>query len=144
MRRFGSYVERLYNLGMEFNPEQVINVRPEEALDADDCARGVEDMIRKGITAIVCPADHQAYHLISHLEARGIRVPEDVSVTGFDGIPPPPGTKQLATVKVSYEELGRSAVHQLLRRIEQPTAPRRHTLVDGEVVLGETLAQPVS
>ena len=91
-----------------------------------------------------CPADHQAYQLVADLSKRGIRVPEDVSVTGFDGIPPPPGARQLATVKVPYEELGRSAVHQLLRRIEQPTAPRRHTMVDGHLLMGETMAKPGS
>jgi LacI family transcriptional regulator len=144
LHRFGSYVEGIYGLGLEFNPDHVINVRPGEALDADQSAARVEELIKNGITAIVCPADHQAYHLVAHLESRGIRVPEDISVTGFDGIPPPPGAKQLATVKVSYEELGRSAVHQLLRRIEQPTAPRRHTMVDGEVLFGETISHPAS
>lgn len=139
MHRFGSYVEGLYMNGLDFNPSQVINVRPGEALDPHACATRVRDLVKSGVTAIVCPADHQAYQLIQDLEKLGLTVPDDVSLTGFDGIPPPLRYKQLATVKVAYEELGRSAVHQLLRRMEQPSAPRRHILVDGDVVQGRTI-----
>jgi LacI family transcriptional regulator len=139
MHRFGSYVEGLYTYGIEFDPALAVNVQPGNPMQPDDCSDRVAELVREGVTAVVCPADHQAYTLVRDLKARGIRVPEDVSVTGFDGIPPPLGNQQLATVKVPYEELGRSAVHQLLRRIEQPTAPRRHTLVDGDVLTGKTI-----
>ena len=144
MHRFGSYVEGLCSLDLPFNPDYVVNVRPNEHAGPEECADRAATLVREGVTAIVCPADHQAYQLVADLSKRGIRVPEDVSVTGFDGIPPPPGARQLATVKVPYEELGRSAVHQLLRRIEQPTAPRRHTMVDGHLLMGETMAKPGS
>jgi LacI family transcriptional regulator len=142
--RFGSFVEGLYTCGLEFDPDLVLNVREWEEADRTKCAQWAKDRIDQGITAIVCPADHQAYHLINDLSQMGVRVPEDVSVTGFDGIPPPISQKQLATIKVNYEELGRSAVHQLLRRIEQPTAPRRHILVDGDLIEGETTSPPAS
>ena len=46
---------------------------------------------RDCVTAWVCAADHQAYQLIADLQARGLRVPQDCSVTGFDGNVPPPG-----------------------------------------------------
>lgn len=139
MNRFGSYVEGLYRCNLEFNPDLAINIRPNESLEAWECADKVEELVKQGVTAVVCPADHQAYQLMLDLDKKGIRVPEDVSLTGFDGVPPPLRVKQLATVKVPYEELGRSAVHQLLRRMEQPTAPRRHILVDGKVVDGLTI-----
>jgi len=44
---------------------------------------------KKKVTAWVCAADHQAYPLIYDLQMRGLRVPEDCSVTGYDGIAPP-------------------------------------------------------
>ena len=141
--RFGSFVESLYRLGMEFSPQNVVNLKQGEQLEPPDIARIWTDKVRRGdVSAIVCAADHQAYPLVEAFRAAGIRVPEDVSVTGFDGIIPPPGQKQLATVKVPYEELGRSATHQLIRRIEQPTAPRRHILVDGIIEAGETVKAP--
>lgn len=142
MHRFGSYVEALYRCNLEFDPRSAVNVRPGEALDRAACAARAAELVRQGVTAFVCPADHQAYFLLSDLAQLGLRVPADVSLTGFDGIPPPLAGQQLATVKVPYEEIGRSAVHQLLRRLEQPTAPRRHILVDGEVLPGDTLGPP--
>ncbi len=144
MQRFGSYVQALYQCGLEFDPALAINVLPGQKATPEQCARQVSALVRKGVTAVVCPADHQAYNLMAELEAQGIQVPGDVSITGFDGIKPPLQARQLATVKVPYEELGRSAVHQLLRRIEQPTAPRRHILVDGDILTGETVSQPGS
>ncbi|MEX0322506.1 MAG: LacI family DNA-binding transcriptional regulator [Puniceicoccaceae bacterium] len=143
-QRFGSYVQGLYTCGLDFDPELVLNVRMEDQVKPEACTKWAIECIGKGVTAIVCAADHQAYHLVHDLEKEGIRVPEDVSITGFDGITAPFSQKQLATIKVNYEELGRSAVHQLLRRIEQPTAPRRHILVDGDLIKGETTNIPAS
>jgi LacI family transcriptional regulator len=58
------------------------------------------------------------------LKERGLRIPDDVSVVGIDDIPEaaffdPP----LTTLRIDFEAQGRSAVHQLLARIER-TAPR--------------------
>ena len=142
MHRFGNFVESLYRLNLDFDPAAVLNVRAHEQLEPPAVTSRVTELIKAGVTAFVCAADHQAYSLMNDLDKLGIRVPEDVSITGFDGIAPPPQCKQLATVRVPYEEIGRSATHQLMRRIEQPTAPRRHILVDGDTVTGATVAKP--
>lgn len=141
MHRFGSYVEALYRLKLPFDQSTAINVHAGQELTPEECARSVAQKVKKGeITAVVCAADHQAYALIEDLAAEGICVPTDISVTGFDGINPPHRQKQVATVRVPYEELGRSATHQLVRRMEQPTAPRRHILVDGVIQTGESIS----
>jgi LacI family transcriptional regulator len=142
MHRFGSYVEALYRCDLEFNPNDAINVRSPRTPDPQECARQAAALIKDGVTAIVCAADHQAYRLMADLQVMGFSVPGDLSITGFDGISPIHPNRQMATVKVPYEELGRSAVHQLLRRLEQPTAPRRHILVDGDILEGDTIAAP--
>lgn len=140
--RFGSYVETLFQLGLEFDPEQVLNLRPGERWDPETVVDRAVELIRAGTTAFVCAADHQAYEVHRLLAERGIEVPRDCSLTGFDGIEPPPGQASVATVRVPYDEIGRSAFHQLMRRIEHPLAPRRHVLVDGEFVEGYSIAAP--
>ncbi len=71
--------------------------------------------------ALVCGTDQTAFGVIRLLVDSGIRVPEDVIVTGFDGIlagrlmPP-----RLTTIRQPMEELGRRAVRMLLSRNGKP------------------------
>jgi LacI family transcriptional regulator len=63
-----------------------------------------------GVTAVVAFNDLVAMGLISALTERGVRVPEDVSVTGFDDIPfARYTTPPLTTATVPLEELGEQA-----------------------------------
>lgn len=137
--RLGSFVEALYRFDLPFNSDDCVNIRISDSLQPDEASTIAAERVRGGVTAFCCAADHQAYPLIAELNRQGVGVPDDCSITGFDGIEPHPGLAQIATVRVPYDELGRSAINQLLRRIEQPTAPRRHLLVDGELIRGESI-----
>ena len=91
------------------------------------------------ITAVFCANDHMALGLLRSLQQAGRRVPEDVSVIGFDDIPEaeyfgPP----LTTVRQDFDELGRRALGSVIGLIDahgtsgqsggaapaRPTAPR--------------------
>lgn len=137
--RLGSFVEALYRFDLPFEPEDCVNIRISDSLRPEEAAAIAAERIRDGVTAYCCAADHQAYPLIAELGRQGIQVPEECSITGFDGIEPPADSVPVATVRVPYDELGRSAINQLLRRIEQPTAPRRHLLVDGALIRGNSI-----
>ena len=144
MRRFGGYVEALFSLGLQFRPEWTVNVHqkgPHIAWDhITDHAHGI--MKEHGVTAWVCAADHQAYRLMEELHARGVRVLDDYSVTGFDGLEPPQSLRRLASIRVPHKDIGASAVARLLSRIVHPKAPRRKILVEGLLVEGDTIAPP--
>lgn len=142
-RRFGAYVESLFRRGREFDPDLCLNVRKGEDFDPDQLAKSVGKKVRDGVTAWVCAADHQAYQLIADLKKQAIRVPDDCSITGFDGIEPPPGLPRLTSIKVPFEEMGVSSVIRLLERMKNPAGHRRHNLVEGRVVIGQTTA-PIS
>lgn len=82
-----------------------------------------------GVTAIFCAADNLALGAMTALEDAGIRMPQDVSVVGFDGVALGEFTSPpLTTVSVPLEHLGPSALHLLERRIVnaafQPPAHR--------------------
>jgi DNA-binding LacI/PurR family transcriptional regulator len=73
------------------------------------------------VTAVFCANDNMALGLIRALSERGRRVPEDISVVGFDDIPEsgyflPP----LTTVRQDFGELGQQALRRLLCRISDP------------------------
>ena len=143
-RRFSGYVEALFYQGLEFRPEWVINVRKNSPrlLPADVSATVAQIHARDRVTAWVCAADHQAYHLAQDLTARGLRVPEDCSITGFDGLDPVAGQKRVTSMRVPHEQIGSAAVTRLVNRIQHPTAPRRKILVEAQYVAGETIAAP--
>ncbi len=88
-------------------------------------------------TVICCGNDEMAMRVYGILRARGLRVPEEVSVAGFDNHRPiaemlfPP----LTTVELPYRAMGRLAAETLVRMIAghapDPSGP---TLVPGPVV----------
>jgi LacI family transcriptional regulator len=74
-----------------------------------------------GRRAIVCANDQTALGVLDVLEAHGIRVPQDVLVTGFDGIAAGAHSRpRLTTVHQPMVELGRAAVHAITARLDDP------------------------
>lgn len=146
-RRFAAFAEGMFQHGLEFNLEWTINVHAGQPtyLDHQSVADRVAQQTRAaGITAWVCAADHQAYQLIADLRERGIRVPHDCSVTGFDGIEPPLGMAKLTTLAVAHAEIGASALSRLVNRILHPNSSGRKIFVETSLVEGETVTAPSS
>jgi len=76
------YVEALEAGGIDANPDWIITIK-----DSDVIEEKILRMIKKqNVTAFFCTNDFIAANLIKFLSANKIRVPEDVAVTGFDGL----------------------------------------------------------
>jgi LacI family transcriptional regulator len=136
--RLGSYVEQFYRLRLPFHTEDVLLIDEVEARSGGAFAPMMVEKIRAGMTAVVCAADHQAHVLILRLREMGLRVPDDLSVTGYDGIPTPIGLPDLTTYSTPFQEVGSSGLVSLQRRIDHPLASRSHILIDGEMIAGDT------
>ncbi|MBC2606339.1 LacI family DNA-binding transcriptional regulator [Pelagicoccus albus] len=142
-RRLGAYVENLYRFGLELDTNIILNMRPEEKIPLEELAEKAAELTRNsGVTAWVCAADHQAYHLMENFRNLGISVPRDCSITGFDGLEPPHGLPQLTTIRIPFRDIGISAVSSLIRKIDHPNTSRRNVQVSGEFVIGKTSAPP--
>lgn len=101
--------------------------------------RQVAALIRDLPQAIVCANDQMALGVLDVLEERGIRVPDDVRVTGFDGIAAGRHSRpSLTTVHQPMAELGRAAVHAITSRLEQPDRPRQALTLPVRVVLRQS------
>ena len=85
--------------------------------------------------AVACANDQMAIGVIRELQRSGIRVPEDVAMTGFDDIFPGRVIgPALTTVSQPFRELGARAAARLLQRIEgSEVAPRADVLPTGLV-----------
>jgi LacI family transcriptional regulator len=143
-RRFNGFAKGLRARGLSLNRDWVLNAGdPAARLDSAQVAETAALRIREaGVTAWVCAADHQAYPLIRSLQAKGIRVPCDCSVTGFDGLEPPTGLPRVSSASVAHEHVGSSAITRMINRIMYPSSPTRKILVGAQPVAGETIAPP--
>ncbi|GAA3340825.1 LacI family DNA-binding transcriptional regulator [Curtobacterium pusillum] len=89
--------------------------------------------------AIVCSNDQSALGVLDAAGARGVRVPEDLVVTGFDGIDAGRfSSPRLTTVHQPMGELGRAAVRAIVDRLERREGPPRATRLPVEVLLRES------
>ncbi|MGW5860760.1 LacI family DNA-binding transcriptional regulator [Streptomyces sp. NPDC055239] len=96
-------------------------------------------------TAVFAANDQMALGLLRALHERGRKVPDDVSVIGFDDIPEsgsflPP----LTTVHQDFAEVGRRCVEGVLRQMQQSTPERGTTLVPTRLVRRQSTAPPPS
>jgi len=91
-------------------------------------------------SAFVCANDSMGYLVLKALMRNGVRVPEQVAVTGFDHMDDvtDPDIPALSTVHVPKEGLGRRAVEMLFARLANPERPVEKTLISGGILLRES------
>jgi DNA-binding LacI/PurR family transcriptional regulator len=94
-------------------------------------------------TAVAAANDILAIELIDELERGGRRVPDDVSVVGFDGIAIGALARiGLTTVAQPHDELAAAGIRLLLDRIERGAGdPPRRILLDPQLVVRRTTAR---
>ncbi len=111
---------------------------------ADSGYRAGVHIANEGVaTAVFVANDEMALGLMRALGERSVRVPQDISVVGFDDIAlaanfPTP----LTTVHQDFDEVGRRCVEMLIRRIEGDTVPPGVDLVPTQLVVRESTAPP--
>ncbi|MEV0569488.1 LacI family DNA-binding transcriptional regulator [Dactylosporangium sp. NPDC050588] len=98
-------------------------------------AAGLELATRREVTAVFAGNDQMALGMLRAFYEKGIRVPDDVSIVGFDDIPEaqyfwPP----LTTVRQDFDEIGRRCVATLLRLIEADSPEPPHRLTSAPAV----------
>ncbi|MGW1025389.1 LacI family DNA-binding transcriptional regulator [Streptomyces sp. NPDC002577] len=110
----------------------------------------VEECLRDGLdfTAVLAGTDVVAAGAMQALQAAGRRVPEDVSIVGYDDIPLASQlTPRLTTVHVPYEEMGRVALRAVAERRERGAGRRKgsdgdHLVLGTHVVVRQSVQPP--
>jgi LacI family repressor for deo operon, udp, cdd, tsx, nupC, and nupG len=97
-------------------------------------------------TAVFCAADTVAFGLIAGLQAGGVRVPDDISVVGFDDIDMSAYyVPALTTIRQDRVRIGRTAAARLLERLQGPApGPAVEELLPVELVTRASTAPPPS
>lgn len=94
-------------------------------------------------TAFVCNCDLTASYLIKNLISRGYKVPEDISVVGFDNfLFPGLSDIGITTYEVDMREMARKSVKRLIQLIESPGDKNpMMTVVEGRLIVKDSTAK---
>lgn len=91
-------------------------------------------------TAFVCNCDSVAYLFIRKLKELGYKVPEDISVVGFDNyIFASLATPKLTTVEVNMEMMADAAVHAVMRKIDGDNRSLGRKVISGNLVIRDSV-----
>jgi LacI family transcriptional regulator, repressor for deo operon, udp, cdd, tsx, nupC, and nupG len=123
-----------------------IKRNPKLTIDGDFSAeagiRAAESLFARGerFTALFCSNDEMAFGALQAIKSRGLRVPEDISVVGFDDIrfarycDPP-----LTTIAQPMGDLGRESMNMLIEILNgTDVPPRKRMLPTHLIVRGST------
>jgi LacI family transcriptional regulator len=90
-------------------------------------------------TAIFASNDLSAFGVMDAARSRGLRIPEDISIIGFDDISQCLlAYPQLTTIHQPLEQMGRIAARLLIEQIENPGQPLRHVTLATKLVIRDS------
>ncbi len=99
--------------------------------------------LSKPPTAVFASSDMCAFGVMEAVFEAGCRVPEDVSVLGFDDVPEASYMRpMLTTVRQPLRKMGQLATRILLEHIENPTLPPTRIELPTELVVRDSCASP--
>ncbi len=126
----------LNHLGIKFNEKYVYSVDSTFQGAYSDMLANL-DRTAKLPTALVSSNDIVAYGCMKAMKERGIIVPDDVSVIGFDDLPLSAVMEPyLTTMRVSKKRIGQVSVRLMIDRLERkiPNLPPAKVIISGTLV----------
>jgi LacI family transcriptional regulator len=132
-RYLGYYKSLLLNK-IELTKEWIIS-------DRDEGGRYIDiELPVKMPTAFVCNCDEVAYNVVNKLKEKGYRIPEDVSVVGFDDyIYSTICNPQLTTFRVDMEAMGEIAVDAISKKMNDLDYTMGRKVVSGKLIIRDSV-----
>jgi DNA-binding LacI/PurR family transcriptional regulator len=138
--RWASLTKTARDMGLMVRPELTIQLTRD--LTSPELGYPVVQQLlahHRRFTAIVCFNDMAAIGAVRALHDAQLRVPQDISVVGFDDIPQAAfQMPSLTTIRQPLHEMGRLAAHILLDYLRSQTAMPEEVAVEPELIVRET------
>ncbi len=131
--RYMGYAKSLLEHGQLPNPENAVSDRDE----LSGVSKTLENikLPSKLPTAFVCNCDTIAANMVRLLREKGLRVPEDISIVGFDNfIAPGACDVDITTYEVNVPEMARIAVNNIIKKISGENYQSGLRIVEGKLV----------
>jgi DNA-binding LacI/PurR family transcriptional regulator len=77
--------------------------------------------------------------LIDAFEKKGLSVPKDVSITGFDGIQQDKNSPTLNTLEIPFRSIGTTGAERLAARVHKRFGGTQHVYISGKFRKGKTV-----
>lgn len=144
-KRLSSFRNAAENLGITVPDEYIC---PSAYRDMSRAARQTEKLLllKDRPTCIIYPDDLTAIAGINTLSAHGLRIPEDISVAGYDGLNIASQFEpKLTTIRQDTKSIGRIAAEKLIELIEKPkTTLIEQITVQGVLEKGKTVGNYIT
>lgn len=138
--RLSSFYKTAEELGLDI-PDEYIKEAAYRDTDAT-FARTMELLdLPNPPTCILYPDDFSSYGGMNAINDRGLEIPRDISVAGYDGIQISRHLEpQLTTLRQNTKEIGAQAAEKLIQLVENPkTTLAERVVIEGEVFEGKTV-----
>ena len=138
MQRIAGYQQALEESGIRPDPALLL---ASGSITATDAVRAVGSALDAGLEfdGLVCRDDLAAIGALRALQERGVKVPDDVAVTGWDNIELSRVTyPSITTIAPDIDALAARAVEMLLERIDGYDGVGRHELVEYRLIARES------
>lgn len=141
-QRLGCFTQMMEQYGIRIRDEYILEA---DYCDANKTAERTKQLLELDDppTCIMFPDDFAAYGGMNVIKAAGLSIPQDISVTGYDGISLAKMIEpRLTTLEQDTQTIGAMAAHKLVALIEEADETRIEThMVKGTIVEGETVAK---
>lgn len=141
--REAAFMAAIAETGLATDDQLLLRARPEDHLRFQAAQALFER--DEPPTAVIAEGSRLVRSVIVTARARGLAVPEDLSLVGLDAADIAAATTpELTSVQRDYAEIGRTAVELLLERLACPEAAPRRVLLESQVLLKGSCAPPRS
>jgi DNA-binding LacI/PurR family transcriptional regulator len=132
------YLQTLARNGIDFNPAFELTAN----FDSHTAELGMDELLtrKKLPTAIFCESDEMAFGVLQSLREKGLRVPEDISVIGYDNHEYS-NVLGLTTIAQPVQFLGQLAATQIMAKIEKTESQLAQIKVPTNLVVRDSVAE---
>jgi DNA-binding LacI/PurR family transcriptional regulator len=140
---FRTAIRRLVN--PEATDEDIEQDIAHAVYDTDGGAQATRALLERGVTAVVCASDMMAFGAIQEARRLGLRLPDQLSVVGSDGVDAGEHTwPALTTVRQPLSEMAHAVAQALVAELAGQAAPRAEVIFRPELVVRGSTAPPGS
>lgn len=143
--RVAGYIEGMEEFGLEVKPEYMLESLYTNAYTARKATEQLLQLEDRP-TCILLPDDVCSFGAIEAIQSAGLRMPEDISIAGYDGVMfSHLMTPKLTTIRQNTNKIGEQAAKLLIHNIENKKNPHlQPVVVEGELWANESVGRNMS